>query len=118
MRVEAEIMAMHDRLIRDSMIFTGNHNHPAIVALGWVCDRLVPDAEILAAADLADDDDEYEIRAEDVAERLVEMIVEDELPALKEYLSRPGTQLEELAATARKIDRLCKAEMKRRKDSV
>lgn len=117
MRVEAEIMAMHDRLMRDSMIFTGNHNHPAIVALGWVCDRLVPDAEILAAADLADDD-EYEIRAEDVAERLVELVAEDELPSLKEYLSRPGTQLEELAAAARKVDRLCKAEMKRRKDSV
>lgn len=117
MRVEAEIMAMHDRLMRDSMIFTGNHNHPAIVALGWVCDRLVPDAEILAAADLADDD-EYEIRAEDVAERLVEL-AEDDVSALKEYFSRTvNVRLVEIAAAAHKVDRLCKAEMKRRKDSV
>lgn len=117
MRSELEIMKMYDQLVRDSIIF-GVRDYPAIVTLSWVCDRLVPDAEILAAADLAGDDDEYEIRAEDVAERLVELVVEDEVPALKEYLSRPGVQLEELAAAARKVDRLCKAEMKRRKGSA
>lgn len=115
MRTELEIVAMYDRLVRDSLIF-GERDFPAIVTLSWVCDRLVPDAEILAAADLIHDDDEDgELRPADIGASLIDTAADEDWNAWGEYLSREGgLQLKELAAAARKIDRMCKAEVKKR----
>lgn len=85
------------------------------VALGWVLDSSVPDSALLGLIELTGDVEEYEPRLEDLAVALIDAISPTTLPATQESLSRMApTQLTELAAAARKLDRLCKAELKGR----
>lgn len=112
MRTEAAIYDMRELLHRQA--YTGHVSAPVLTALDWVVSTLVPDLDLLAAAepDPDPDDDESLLRPEDV---LTDTVAPSNLPAAAEYLSRQGEQnLQELAAAARKVDRLCKAEIRKR----
>lgn len=112
MRTEAAIYDMRELLHRQA--YSGHVSAPVLTALDWVVSTLVPDLDLLAAAESDPDDDESPLRPEDVLFVLTDTVAPSNLPAAAEYLSRQGEQnLQELAA-ARKIDRLCKAEIKKR----
>lgn len=113
MRTEAAIYDMRELLHRQA--YSGHVSAPVLTALDWVVSTLVPDLDLLAAAESDPDDDEYEPRLEELAVALTDAVAPAGLPATLESLSRMApAPLAELAAVARKIDRLCKAEIKKR----
>lgn len=115
MRTKAEIVGMRDRIERDLLSVGGEANEAALIIFRWVCDRLVPDADLFCVTNPPFEDAEYELRAEDVGASLLDTVADDEWRPWTEYLSRLGnTQLKELAQAARKVDRLCKTEIKKR----
>lgn len=116
MRTEAEIGDMHDRLMRDNMIFGGEDGQPAIVALKWVLSRLVSDMEVLAIVELPESEtDENDPDVADVLWALPLVVREDDLDEAKDYLARIcDDTIADLAKAARRLDRLCKTETKNR----
>jgi hypothetical protein len=113
MRTEAAIYDMRELLHRQA--YAGHVSAPVLTTLDWVVSTLVPDLDLLAAADTDDDPDEYEPRLEELVVALTDAVAPSTLPATLESLSRMASgPLAELAAVARKLDRLCKAEAKKR----
>lgn len=115
MRTEPQIRAMHDHLF----VRWATHTETAVdelrAALGWVLDPSASDSVLLDLIELTGEVEEYEPRLEDLAVALIDAISPTTLPATEESLSRMASaQLTELAAAARKLDRLCKAELKGR----
>jgi hypothetical protein len=113
MRTEAEIRAMQDRL-RCQILSGGPVAEPAMTTLDWVLNALVSDLELLAVAEV-DPNDESEMQIEDVLTALPYVATANTLPGVREWMERLSeSQLTELAAAARRIDRECKAEVKKR----
>jgi hypothetical protein len=113
MRTEAAIYDMRELLHRQA--YAGHVSAPVLTTLDWVVSTLVPDLDLLAAADTDDDNDEYEPRLEELVVALTDAVAPSTLPATLESLSRMApAPLAELGAVARKLDRLCKAEAKKR----
>jgi hypothetical protein len=113
MRSEAQIHAIREQL-RTRQLTTGDVAESVIVALDWVTSTLVPDLALLDVAEF-DEEGEYEPHAEEIMVALEDAVSPSNLPALEEFLARIGSvQLRDLAAAARKVDRLCKAETKKR----
>lgn len=115
MRTEAEISGMRDRFHRDLFIAGGEAPHCPFTILNWVCDPLVSDLDLDTAFDECEGQDQADLSIEDVLYALPDTVTPTNLPGVTDYLSRiPERQLTELAAAARRIDRLCKAEIKKR----
>jgi hypothetical protein len=116
MRSEPQIRAMHDELERMILRDGGECDRTAFTALDWVCNTLVPDSELTEAIDRINDDIEVDVPdAENALHLLPEVMRADDLDDAKDYLHRlSGTQIEGLAAAARRLDRLCKTELKGR----
>jgi replication-associated recombination protein RarA len=117
MRSEPQILAMHDELERAILRDGGECDRTAFTVLDWVCNALVPDSAVLDAVDEVSDRDDVEQDPDpaDVFYALPQVVRSDDLDAAKDYLARIAeADLKELAAAARRLDRLCKAELKRR----
>jgi hypothetical protein len=115
MRTEAEISGMRDRFHRDLFIAGGEASHCPFTILNWVCDPLVSDLDLATALDECEGQDPADLGVEDVLYTLPDNVALTNLPGVTDYLSRiTEHQLTELAAAARRIDRLCKAEIKKR----
>lgn len=115
MRTEPQIHAMRDRIHRHLLIDGGEMAEVVLTIFDWVINSHTPDRLVV---DLADglDPEEYEPRLEELAVALIDAVSPTTLPATQESLSRMApAPLAELAATARKLDRLCKAETTARK---
>jgi hypothetical protein len=113
MRSEAEIRAMQDQLYHQ-VLTGGQVAEAAMTTLDWVVSALISDLELLAVAEV-DPNDESEMRIEDVLTALPYVATANTLPGVREWMERLSeSQLTELAAAARRIDRECKAEVKKR----
>lgn len=113
MRSEPQIRAMHDELERMILRDGGECDRTAFTAIDWVCNRHVPDSELIEAIDRRNEgDDEEGPDVADVLFALPEVVRRDDLDDAKDYLARIGeSRLTDLGAAARRLDRLCKAEL-------
>jgi len=111
MRAEAEICAMRDALLRRS--FTDD-NHDGVVAVltvvEWVCNRLIADIALDEVIETMGEPVRFD--PEDILDNLPEAVDGDEATAFLRSL--PTLTIQQIAAAARKADRLCKAELKQR----
>jgi hypothetical protein len=115
-RSESQILAMRDRVHRNLLINGGEMTEVVLTIFDWIVYPHTPDGDVIDLADGLDLDEEYEPRLEDLAVALIDAVAPSTLPATEESLSRMApAQLTELAAAARKVDRLCKAEATVRK---
>lgn len=108
---------MHDRMFVRWMTAANETGVEEIRAtLGWVLYPLMPDSELHDLIQPTDDEDEP--RAETVLSDL-DAITDPGNLDTRDYLYRCGGDvLTTLAAAARRLDRLCKAEIKKRKIST
>ena len=110
MRPEAEIVAMRDQLLRRSL----TDEHPdgvvaVLTVLEWACNPIIADTALDETIDVFDPAD---IDERDVLDGLVDAVHPSNLAAVQGYLAQHREQgLKDIAAAARKIDRLCKAEL-------
>jgi hypothetical protein len=115
-RSEPQIHAMRDRVHRNLLINGGEMTEVVLTIFDWIVYPHTPDGDVIDLADGLDPDQEYEPRLEDLAVALIDAVSPSTLPATQESLNRMApAPLAELAATARKLDRLCKAEVAARK---
>jgi hypothetical protein len=113
MRSETEIRAMRDQLFRRWLASDETAVEEILTALGWVLDSRAPDRELLDRIELADDEHEG-LHAEDVLLGLVDAAGPHN-PQTRDHLNQiADAGLTELAAAARRIDRACKTELKKR----
>lgn len=113
MRPAREIRAMRDRL--QCRLLTGKEQvAPTLAPLEWVCDPLVSDRQLLDQIPEHDEDDlDFDVRRTLVD--LADIKETPELTDVKELLRCAATDyVTDLAKSARRIDRLCKAELKER----
>jgi hypothetical protein len=113
MRDQQEVRNMRHQLFTRNL--SGEWVTPsAIAALDWVCDHLVSDLELLTAVEQAEPQDD-EITADDVLRSLTDVIAEGGGSNVALFLGRlRSDDVTALAAAARKLDRLCKMEAKKR----
>jgi hypothetical protein len=112
-RSATEIRAMRDALLYRSLAndrATASGVDPVVVVLSWVCDPAMPDSRLDEV--IGDMAGPAEISAEDVLCGLPEATEDTEIAALLRRL--PTSEVQRIAAAARRIDRLCKADMKGR----
>ena len=113
-RCAAEIEAMRDGLYRQ-LLAGAEQVRPAWTTLAWTRDVLIPDSEMLDLIEADEEDTGPNIDVRRTLEDLVDCTApgdEDDIKMIVKYNSTDYVR--ELAAAARKIDRLCKAELKAR----
>lgn len=113
MRSEAAIHAMRDQLfVRWATVADETGVDEIRTALGWVLNPSMPDSELLDLIVKTADDDE--LRPEDVLHGLAEATEPGNINT-RDYLYRLDLdEVTALAAAARRLDRMCKAEIKKR----
>jgi hypothetical protein len=118
MRPEPEIRAMRDDAERTVLRRMGEVDRTAFTILDWVCDPHAITSDVIELLDGPDpddiDDEDPDVR--DVLHGLAEILRPDEdLAEVKDYLATISEdRVKTLAACARRLDRLCKAELKKR----
>jgi hypothetical protein len=115
MRPESEIRAMRDDAEAAILRSGGEADRAAFTILDWVCDPLAITADVVELLDGPDPDDPDLDDTDDVLHGLPQVVRSDDLDDARDYLYRISEQaVTELAAAARRLDRLCKAELKKR----
>ena len=115
MRPRPEIHTMRDQLfVRWATTPDETGVDEIRTTLAWVLDPSIPDSELFDLIEPADDDEDGPDPAE-VLDGLPELLRADDLIDAKDYLMRASEgDVTALAAAARRLDRLCKAELKKR----
>lgn len=111
MRPKPEIHTMRDQLfVRWATTPDETGVDEIRTTLAWVLDPSMPDSELF---DLIEDEDGPD--PAEVLDGLPELLRSDDLIDAKDYLMRVSEDsVTALAAAARRLDRLCKAELKKR----
>ena len=118
MRPVHEIRGMRDRL-QCRLLAGGEEVAPTLASLEWACDPLVSDRQLLDQIPEPEDEDcgpDIDIRR--TLADLADISESDQIVEVKEHLRHTNTDyVTDLAKAARRIDRLCKAELKARADA-
>lgn len=114
MRPETEIRAMRDAAESVILRRGGEADRTAFTILDWVCDPYALTTDVMDLLDGPNPDADLDDTI-DILHGLPQVVTTDNRVEVNDYLYRAGEQrLTELAAAARRLDRLCRAELKKR----
>lgn len=114
MRTETEIAALHQRLLHRHLAGHDEAVGAVVTILNWTLNRLVPDHDVEDIIDaFSADGRDPDLVTSDIIADLPDAVADADAPGFIKRL--PTDTITAIGAAARKLDRLCKAELKERK---